>query len=105
MTGEHDPHPISRRVVEAVADEREMDPLELEPLYRVVDPECLDGIFRGGPSLAGQDAHRIEFTFGGCRVTVTGDGSVAVSPIDDGTTTSTGDGSPIGSSGVPESPD
>lgn len=105
MTGEQGPRPVSHRVIEAVADEREVDPLELEPLYRVLDPDCLDGIVREEPSLLGRDPHRIEFTFGGCRVTVRSDGSIAVSPIDDGTTTSAGDGSPTGSTRAPESPD
>lgn len=105
MTDEHDTCPISRRVIKAVADERGMDPLELEPLYRVLDPDCLNRIFEGDPSLAGRDALRIEFTFGGCRVAVSGDESITASPIDDGTTTSAGDGSPTGSSRAPESPD
>lgn len=105
MTGGDEPGAISERVVEAVADETGTDPLELDPLYRAVDPDCLDRIFRGDRSVAGRDARRLEFTFGGCRVIVSGDGSVAVSSVDDGSGASRDGGRSDGSSMAPGSPD
>lgn len=105
MKDEDEPDTISRRVIEAVADETGTDPLELDPLYRVVDPDSLDEMFRGAPPAAGRGAYRIEFTFGGCRVTVTGDETVTVSSVGGETTTSVRDGRSAGSSGASGSPD
>lgn len=38
----------SERVVETVAEATATDPLELEPLYDVIDPDALDRLFRPG---------------------------------------------------------
>lgn len=58
-------------VVRAVAALTDTSPLDLDPLYDVVDPEHLDGLFEG----TGDDTVRTEstFTFDGCEVTVTDD--------------------------------
>lgn len=65
---------ISLSVIDALADELDTDPVELEPLYHVVDPEALDQLFResaAGPS-------RVQFAYGDHTVEVRGDGTVLV---------------------------
>lgn len=59
----------SEAVVRAVAELTNRSPLELEPLYDVINPDHLDGIL--GET---DDSVRAElsFTFGSCGVTVTG---------------------------------
>lgn len=59
----------SSAVVMTVATLTDTSPLELEPLYEVVDPDHLDGVFRNvdGDSVG----TKIEFTYTGCEVTVT----------------------------------
>lgn len=71
---------VSDRVLEAVADARGTDPLELDrPLYDVVDPDALDALFAADD---GTDTLRVEFTYGGYRVTVRGDGQIGVRATD-----------------------
>ena len=60
----------SEAVVRAVAGLTDTSPLELDPLYDVVDPVHLDGIFETSEP-ASVTKGTFAFTFGGCRVTVT----------------------------------
>lgn len=70
---------VSDEVVSAVAAEKGVDPMELRPLYEVVDPDALDAIYRpSGFGRAGPSA-RVEFTYCGCNVVIDGDESVTVS--------------------------
>jgi hypothetical protein len=62
---------VSERIVEAVADAKDVSSLELDPLYDVVDPDALDGFFQGGA------AGLIVFIFVGWVVVVPGAGDVA----------------------------
>lgn len=59
----------SEAVVLAVAELTNRSPLDLEPLYDVIDPDHLDGVL--GET---DDSVRAElsFTFASCQVTVTG---------------------------------
>lgn len=66
--------PQSTKVVEAVADELDVDPTDLEnPLSDVIDPDALDAIFKG----QGRSGV-IRFSYYGCRVVVQEDGQVTV---------------------------
>ena len=68
--------PLSQRVVEAVADAEDADPLDLKvPLYEAVDPDALDSLFR-----ASDDGVEgvIEFTYYGYQVRVTSAGHVSL---------------------------
>ena len=70
---------ISETVVTAVAQAKGVDPLDLEPLYSVVDPDALNSMFGrsvGSPS----SSLEINFSMAGCEVVVHGDGEVAVTP-------------------------
>lgn len=74
--------PLSRAVVDAIADHEGVDPTNLEPcLYDVIDPEALDALFPdGSPSGAGG---RVRFSYDGRDVCVSADGRVRVSDPDD----------------------
>lgn len=65
---------LSLSVIEAIADATDTDPVELEPLYNVVDPEALDQLFQGTtPATA-----RVQFSYGEHTVEVRSDGTILV---------------------------
>lgn len=71
----------SMAVVVAVAKAKGVDPLELEPLGNVIDPEALDRIFaETDDSLP---SGWLTFRMAGCEVTVTSDGELSVTPKTD----------------------
>lgn len=55
-------------IVGAVADATDVDPLELDPLYEVLDPEALESIFRNGARPGGDIT--VSFEYAGCTVFV-----------------------------------
>jgi len=61
----------STKVVEAVADELDVDPMDLDPLIEVIDPDALDTLFKG-QNRSGE----IRFSYSGYRVIVQEDGQV-----------------------------
>jgi hypothetical protein len=69
-------------VVDAVADARDCDPLDLPPLNDAVDPDALDALFAdtagGTPRYGGY----LTFHYCDCTVTVSGVGTVVVDPDD-----------------------
>ena len=67
---------ISRQVIEAVADAKGVDPLDLPPLYDDIDPDALDGLFRVAGSSASITSLRFEIA--DCEVLVRGSGDVVV---------------------------
>lgn len=71
----------SEAVVEALADAKGVDPLELDPLYEVIDPDALDALFDGAAA-DGRRQGRIEFRTAGYRVEVTSTGRVHVTSLD-----------------------
>ncbi|MFB6129628.1 MAG: HalOD1 output domain-containing protein [Salinigranum sp.] len=80
VVGRADPRePVSAVVVSAAAALRGVEPDELDPLSRFVDPDALDNLFCAARDSATADL-RVEFTFSGCEVVVDGDGRVAVAP-------------------------
>lgn len=69
---------VSQRVVAAVADARDEDPLELPPLYGVIDPDALDQLFDRGVSGRRPGPGRVIFMLADCEVVVHSDGEVDV---------------------------
>lgn len=70
---------MSEEVVSAVAAANGTDPMDLDPLFDVIDPDALDALYRGnGPGRA-RPPERVVFTYCGCEVVVVEDGSVTVS--------------------------
>jgi len=70
--------PTSARVIRCVSVVTGRDPLDLPPLYDVVDPDALDTLVsRDG------DACTLSFEFAGAHVRVSGTGDIHVSPAGD----------------------
>ena len=70
---------VTDEVVSAVAATKGTDPMDLDPLFNAIDPDALDALYeRTGFGRAGVP-ERVEFVYSGCRVVVSGDGSVTVS--------------------------
>lgn len=63
-------------VINAVASLTGDDPLEMEPLSSVIDPDALNALLDGDDH-AGKPPE-VQFDFHGCRVLVRADGSVIV---------------------------
>lgn len=64
--------PLSRKIIETVADETAGDSTTLDPLYHAIDPDALDSLFRAGST------GRVEFTYEGCIVEAFSNGRVVV---------------------------
>lgn len=75
--------PTSLRVVDAVADERGLDPMGLDPLYEAIDPDSLDALFPPAPERTEATSRSIAFTFSGYQVTIDGAGAIDVTELDD----------------------
>ena len=74
----YDPTP-STRVILKVADALGIDPLDVELLNDVVDPDALDRL-AGDVQGAGNPEVLLSFTLSGCSVIVDGAGDVDVTP-------------------------
>lgn len=73
---------VSERVIDAVSEATGVGPLELDPLYNVIDPDALNAIFSPVNGPQPTDAE-LRFTMEGCEVLVEGDGNVDVTPLAD----------------------
>lgn len=71
----------SEAVVQQVANSKDVDALDLPPLYRTIDPEALDALVESDGS--GGTELDIEFVYHGYDVTVTGEGVVRVDAVTD----------------------
>lgn len=79
---------IAERVVEAVADVTETDPMDLEPLYNHVDTTSLDRLFAEASPEAPRDRGHVAFPMAGCQIVVYADGTVVVDSGDERRTVS-----------------
>jgi len=68
---------VAETIVVTLAETMGKDPLTMEPLYDVVDPNALDRLVE---SASGQ--LKIEFSMADCTVTVHGDGKIVVTPLE-----------------------
>ena len=61
-------------VITTVAEEKDVDPLELTPpLYEVIDPDALESLFGNDRTLG-----KLIFNYSGCEVSVFSDGYISV---------------------------
>ncbi|WP_408959375.1 HalOD1 output domain-containing protein [Natrinema sp. 74] len=60
---------VSVAVVTAVAARRDVDPIELPPLYEWLDPDALDALFAPMQRGGSRSGH-LEFTYDGHEITV-----------------------------------
>lgn len=74
---------LSQPVVEAVAEAKGSDPLDLKPpLYEAIDPDALENIFVATPT-NGRTEGQVTFFYSGCEITVCGDGYISVEEQDE----------------------
>lgn len=73
---------VSEVVVRRVADREGCDPVSLEPLYHVVDPEALDALVETTRHGLDRSPTRVSFTYCGYEVVIERDGTVRVSKPD-----------------------
>ena len=78
----HSDRVVTERVVHAVAEARDVDPLELPPLYDVLDPDALNALVT--KPTAGDELITVSFTYTDRRITVRNDGVVRVGPEGNG---------------------
>lgn len=69
---------VAESVVTAVSALTGTDPMELEPLYDVVDVDALDDLFAPKANGSPRSGGTISFTYCGCRVTVENSEQVTV---------------------------
>lgn len=69
----------SEAVIQAIAEAKGVDPLELDPLYDRIDLDAVDRLFASADVPAG----RLTFDVAGCRVRVRADGQVSATPLED----------------------
>lgn len=63
---------VSERVVEAVAEATDTDPMELPPLHDTLDSDALDALI---PSMANGE---LSFDYAGCSITVNNKAAVQI---------------------------
>ncbi|WP_394740945.1 HalOD1 output domain-containing protein [Natronococcus roseus] len=69
----------SEAVLDAVGTAADVDPLELEPLYAVIDPDAIDSLCAHARRTAGNRTHSLRFSYAGFDVDVRTDGRICVS--------------------------
>lgn len=74
----------SEAVVRAVGAVTGRSPLELDPLFEVVDPDALDALFEPPPDEEARTDVRVTLRLGGCEVTIEGR-RMRIRDVDDGT--------------------
>ncbi|ODR79557.1 hypothetical protein BG842_06525 [Haladaptatus sp. W1] len=63
----------SEAVVRATADLTNTPVIDLDPLYFVMDPVHLDGLFGESRRRPGHKEHSVTFSFNGCHISITRD--------------------------------
>lgn len=77
-TGTAESVPISQRVIRAVAAETDADPLDLDRLFDVVNPESLNALFEPTKRGSSRAMGMVAFQYEGCEVTVHASGEIEV---------------------------
>lgn len=70
---------VTGAVVTAVADLTDSEPEDLEPLFATIDPDALEALFEPTRDGVTRSPERVTFTYSGCEVVVSGDGTVSAS--------------------------
>lgn len=71
--------PVSDRVITAVADAKDMEPMELDPLYGAIDPDALDALYEQSGLDRTRSPKQLKFTYCGCEVVIDNDATITVS--------------------------
>ncbi|WP_227356209.1 HalOD1 output domain-containing protein [Haladaptatus salinisoli] len=70
---------MSERVITAVAATKDTNPIDLDPLYEVIEPDALNDLYKRDELGRAISPERVEFTYCGCRVVIEGENPVTVS--------------------------
>ena len=73
----------SQAVVTAVAEETDTDPMELDPLYNVIDSDALNTLLSSHEPGADGALLEVEFIYAGCEVRVASDGTAQATTLSD----------------------
>lgn len=68
-------------VVDKMSEMTQTDPLELPPIFDVLDPDSLNTLFNGSPSSQPQTETFVIFEYIGHQVTVKRNGAIRITPI------------------------
>lgn len=71
VTLEEDSIP-SEAVVRAIAQAKDIDPLEMPALYDIMDPEAINAVYNGG------EFSGVQFSFCGYEVSITSNGQISL---------------------------
>ena len=74
--------PITVTIVEHIAAKKSIPAESLEPLYEAVDPDALERLVTAEESTATPMMGKIVFNYSGYEVTVTSDGNVSSTPLE-----------------------
>jgi hypothetical protein len=72
---------LSMRVVDEVADAKDVPVEDLSPLYHAIEPDALDKLFSTAEDVS--SLAQVRFQYEGCTVVVSGDGTVETVPDED----------------------
>lgn len=64
----------SESIVTAVADAKDVSPMDLPPLYSSIDPDALDSLVGSPDATRGEPEVSVTLTYDSYEVTVVGDG-------------------------------
>lgn len=73
-----DSRSLTEAVIEAVAEAKDVEETAFEPLYEVIDPDALEGLFERRRDGTPRTRGRLVFTLAGCEVVVHADEAVEV---------------------------
>lgn len=73
---------LSTTIIEAIEDTANVEGPSSRVLADVIDPDCLDGLFRPVYHRTDRDAGKVQFPLKGYRITVYATGEVELRPID-----------------------
>lgn len=74
---------IAVTIVEHVAAKKGVPPNTLEPIYEATKPDALDELFTAESGGSARTVRRVVFEYSGYEVTVTSDGDVHSTPLQD----------------------
>lgn len=69
---------LSTTIIAAIEEAADLDGPSSQVLADVVDPDCLDGLFRPVQHRTDRDEGRVQFPLEGYRVTLHGDGEIVI---------------------------
>lgn len=74
---------ISTVIAETIATHKGVDPANLEPLYKTIDPDALDALFAPRTDGTARTTGQIIFTHAGYEITVNSNRTITVEPIEE----------------------